>query len=186
MALVIGVIGACLAGGMRVWDSAREFNRAEAGAVVALQVIERDLHNTFPFHAVPFRGDVDGMAFPGLLPRETDAGEPDFGLGTVTYSYNRNDRSLLRRTTDLPAAASDGEPAEELLDGLTELRLRYYEPPVEKGATGKWVDTWANPTNFPSRVRLDLTFGEQADRFTLTRTVLIPVISESPHEPTAH
>ena len=68
VALVVGVISACLAAGFRVWESARTCNAVESQAMLGLAILEKDLANGFVFQPVEFKGDASRLAFPCLIP----------------------------------------------------------------------------------------------------------------------
>ena len=67
LGVVIAAIAGSLAGGIKVWDAARNFNEGEAAAALALAELERDLVNSFDFFDLSFSGHKDGMAFPGVV-----------------------------------------------------------------------------------------------------------------------
>ena len=65
--VVAGVIGACLAGGIRTWDAARDFTVVEADALIDLEIMQRDLMNAIRFKGIGFKGSKTRMSFPALL-----------------------------------------------------------------------------------------------------------------------
>lgn len=141
LGMVIAAVGACLNGGIRVWDMARVFGAAEIEGSLALEQVGRDLRSAFPFSAIEFRRAGDEVTFAGLvLEKDTRA----LRLGSIRYWLDRGNRALVREATVYP----DGTPQPERLAAhVVDLRFAY---PDEKRASG------GAGTNLPRRVDVDL------------------------------
>ncbi|MDA0577314.1 MAG: prepilin-type N-terminal cleavage/methylation domain-containing protein [Verrucomicrobia bacterium] len=149
MAVVVSAIGFCLAGGLRVWDAAQHFGKAESGGLVAMESLCGDLRNTFAFQAIGFHGEPGLVAFPGFTTREDRDAGLRRDLSTVRY-YVR-DGDLVRETVLYPAGA---RMAEHLASGVADLRFVYQDSAGE---------TVAATTNLPVWVDIALVLEAGAD-----------------------
>ena len=177
--VVVTVVAACLAGGIRVWDRTRTLAVTEANAVIGLRIIEKDLANTFAFYGIRFDGGPAGLSFPGLvLPRpagsdksqDSDTGER---IGMVKYWFDPQKKALFRQEKVYPCNEASPVVAEELLPHLQSLALQYYAP-ARQGLGGAWQGSWDDETNFPSRVRVQLVFEQEEGVVNISRTILLP------------
>ncbi|MDI6774506.1 MAG: prepilin-type N-terminal cleavage/methylation domain-containing protein [Verrucomicrobiota bacterium] len=177
VALLVGAIGACLAGGFRVWDSARTCNVVDGQAMIALAVLERDLMNGRPFHEIEFRGSPDQLTIPGLAPSRDPGEGPAERLGTIQYTFDPVARSLIRSSWAFPSGARPACDVEKLLAGVSGARFRYWAGPggADSPAVGEWRKEWRSPTNFPGMVRVDFAFGDDRRSFEISRTFVLPL-----------
>lgn len=159
LALVITTIGACLSAGLRVWDVARTFNRGEADATLALDLMARDLCNVLPFEAIAFEGQPDALAFAGTV---RSGAEGRLELGTIAYTLTG--QALRRRETPYPEGSGR---AEDLADAVLDLRFSYM--------TGE-DETVSATTNLPRAVRVELTVDDGQGPVALRRTVALPTV----------
>lgn len=175
LGVVAGVIAACLAGGIRVWDVARKFNMGEADACIGLIRFEKDLMNSFRFQGIDFKGMPREISFPGLIeyPRAGDgSGETVEEIVTVKYYVDETGRVLLRKAIFFRGGME--QQAEAIATGLQQATMKYYARGAEETGGG-WMDEWpSNATNFPSAVRIELSFMKDGER-PISRTVVLPV-----------
>ena len=170
MGLVIACVGACLAGGIRVWESTRTFNRVESEVYYALHVMERDLHNTFAFHGVPFSGGSGAATFPAwYLAPEAEAVRR---IGAVQYTFDPYAGVLLRGHWAFPDSpnALSGEP---LIQGVRRFGLRYRGG--APGRLGGWQEQWSDPTNHPHAVEVSIAMEGRDDTEPYEKTIVMPV-----------
>jgi type II secretory pathway pseudopilin PulG len=183
LGVVIGVLAACIAGGLRVWDTAQTFQNAEADAVLGLEILERDVGNAVPFFGVPFDGDAEGMVLPALVDDATGRLRP----GTVRYRYDRAGGRLLRTAWVFPGEPPDalgGEAVCTRLRGLewefcvVEERRDEAGPAARPGETGETESAdrmarWTGEaTNLPAAVRIRLTLEQDETPQRLERTIV--------------
>ena len=166
LAIVIAAIGACLAGGIRVWDAARRFDVVEGDAALALDLMARDIRNALTFNGVPFEAEPETIGFAGVV-RGSEGGFADEGegaaLGSIAYRLDGAERALMRVTAVHP----DGrERAEPVADAVAALRFLYTWPPRDDGAS---------PSGFPVTVTIRMTVGEERDATPFERLVTIPI-----------
>jgi len=167
LAVVIGVIGACLAGGIRVWDSAQTFNTLERDAFVGLTLMEKDLMNALPIYAIGFDCQASSLKFPALL--ESDE---VLEVGTVEYSLDESVRALKRREEAYPQGE---EQAERLVENVEIMELAYFRLVSVEGQTVEWREIDAGATNFPDKVEITLALADGDRTIAITKTVLMPV-----------
>jgi prepilin-type N-terminal cleavage/methylation domain-containing protein len=154
---VIGVVGACLSGGIRVWDAARTFNEVESKAFFCEAVIRRDLANMVAVPALGFVGQPGAMEFP-VLARGAGDGETAT-IRMLKYAFEADEGRIVRHARALPA----GEPwRETLLDGAGSLKLRFYRRQEEEGGKASWEELKVPVTNFPDRVQVRFAIGAGA------------------------
>ena len=162
VAVVAGTIGACLAAGIRVWDRTRTFGLAETEATLALEVMARDLRNSFMFFDIPFQATAAEISFPGLV---REGGAESGGverIGTIGYFFVPAVAALMRSAAVYPADEAAAEAAESLISGIGGLSLSFCDP----AAGGAWQSEWMDRTNRPDAVRigLELLSGDVSGR----------------------
>jgi prepilin-type N-terminal cleavage/methylation domain-containing protein len=178
MAVVLGVIGACLAAGIRVWDEAGKFGVAESDAVVGLQIIEKDLKNSVPFHAIVFEGKRSDVSFASLVVPVRQGLRNEGGsvaqprIGTVRYFFDAGGMALFRSQDIYGADFAQARTPERIMSNLRDVSLAYYGLVGGKG-NGAWSDQWVDPTNRPVAVRISLSFRDR--EALLTKTVVLPM-----------
>ena len=178
--VVVAVIAACLAGGLRVWDRTRTFAVMEADAVIALRIMERDLMNTFPFYGMRFDGGPTGLSFPGRVtvarpgPDGVERVEEGTRIGGVRYWFDPQQGTLFRHASEYPQGETAAGVAEALLSNLEGVGLQYGVRASQRRGGQAWQDNWDSETNFPARVRIRLTFSRDESAVNITRTVLVP------------
>ncbi len=175
LGVVVGAVGACLAGGIRVWDVARRFNRHEADAFMGFQVMRRDLAQTLPFEAAPLEGGHDGVQFVAVTPVPDAEGlaEAVPRLARIRYYLDRDRQAWCRAVAPF---AWGGETAPEVVEILVsdvdDVALRYGAAAEdEAGSMTGWADDWNNPTNLPAVVEAELTAGGSL----MTQWFLVPL-----------
>jgi prepilin-type N-terminal cleavage/methylation domain-containing protein len=177
--VLMAVIAACLAGGIRVWDRSQSFAVIESEAAIGLRILEKDLMNTFPFYGIRFNGEPTSLSFPSLILGEQERRQSDdiseFGerIGTVKYWFDSQKQTLFRQTWTYPRNDTSTGNAEALLSHLGNVSLQYYASARERQG-GSWQQGWDDETNFPSRVRIQLSFIRDSETMNMVRTVLLP------------
>ena len=176
LALVGAAIGACIAGGIRVWDRARTFHVAESEALLGLERFSSDVMNTFHFYAIPFEGATAELSLPALVVA-SEGGVGEAGrVGTVRYYFDRGRGGLYRLSAVFPLSPPQRSAgAEEVVSGLSDLRLTYLDR-----RNGGWEDAWQNRTNRPSGVRVEMRFVDGDRSRDVTRTLVMAT-----HDPVA-
>jgi prepilin-type N-terminal cleavage/methylation domain-containing protein len=162
MAVIIGVIGACLSGGIRVWDSARVFNDLESDAFIAMDIMEKDVKNSLSVYVVGFEGGKSEMSFPGYI--DTEKG---LGIGIIRYELDENNHVLLRREQTWKGHDLQKE---QLLNNIKALDFTYYME-----MTSVWQNAGESITNFPDKVEVKVLLGRGEREVLIERKILMPV-----------
>jgi len=170
LALVLGVLGASIAAGIRVLTAARTANMVESGVALGFEVIEKDLANTFPFYAIAFKGDASGIVFPGIV-ETIDGGERRESVGHVSYVFDAEEDVLFRTAWAFPGDGMREPMRDTIIEDLAEIRLSYAD--MNEGDIA-WQSTWSNFTNHPDVVRVELVFGRRRETREFSRTVVLP------------
>jgi len=164
LGVVVAAVGACLAGGIRVWDVARQFNRYEADALIGFQVMRRDIGQAMPFEAAPLAGTYDGLEFTGVtaVPDAAGLDEAVLRLARVRYYLDYDRQAWCRAVA--PFGWGEGRPpevVEVLISDVDTVALRYAAAPEdgESSSASGWSDSWENPTNLPAVVEAELSVG---------------------------
>ena len=177
MALVIAVIAACIAGGLRVWDTARAFQTSEAEMTMGLDMMERDLINAVPFYGIEFEGETRSVTFPGWVSGE----DGERRIGAIRYRFDVILGRLLRDAWVFPGDPPDDRRSEALASRIRAFEMEYFvfqdlsdstDPSDQSDTRGQWADS---ATNFPAAVRIRLTLDEGSPPISVTRTIVRPV-----------
>ena len=185
LALLVAAIGACVAAGIRVWDTARRTGLAETETAVFLRVLQRDLMNAFRFYAVPFSGEATAVSFPGLTvgtdgpPAGDGHRQDDYRVATLGYRFDPSTRCVFRTQQSFPEGARQETKLLTLTDNF---RLQYAAAPGRAGATVAWTDRWVDATNFPERVQIVFSTSRGADSMPCQRTFILPVTNVRPED----
>jgi prepilin-type N-terminal cleavage/methylation domain-containing protein len=175
LALVMGALGACLASGLRVWESAARFNAVESEALIGLEMMEKDVVNSFVFHGIAFDGRSEQLAFPLLVSQLPDPERSTAcpRIGTVRYSFNERKKRFFRKKWVYPSEEPEG--METVVENVERVELRYLSLPSNgDGAAGNWKDSWESTTNLPDGVSIDMVFDDEGREMRFRRLVMLP------------
>jgi prepilin-type N-terminal cleavage/methylation domain-containing protein len=169
VAVLALAVGATLAAGIRVWDRAREGNAFEAGAMMALDSMERDLANAVKFTSLPFRGTRQDLAVPTLIEGETLAAPR---IGTVQYGFSPRNGELRRTVWPFPdREPTDGGGFTVAIRGLGGFSLSY----GFLARDGSEIEWRTEATNLPIGVRATVTMTNGMERLEWQRTFRLPL-----------
>lgn len=164
-ALAVAALLAAFAGSLRVWDRAAGASSALQDAAVALEWLQRDLHNAIASRQARFEGGADQLQFPACTGGESE----DSPVGIVTYGVAPASRQLQREWLRLPRVTGGAPSVEVAAAGIESIRFSY-----RSGPEGAWVTTWNDPTGRPATVRMTLRFAPERGGIEIQRTVAIP------------
>ncbi|MFO7871962.1 MAG: prepilin-type N-terminal cleavage/methylation domain-containing protein [Kiritimatiellia bacterium] len=180
LGVVIGVIGASVSGGIKVWEKAVEHHAVESKVIPGLGITAKDLAGVPDFYGVAFKGERSEFSLPVRL--DGSEAEGVGRMGTVRYSFDFRRGALMRKTWPFPGAEPPpGRGEENLFDGAESVKFLYLEAPREDKSDGLvegpdgavWHEEWHNPTNPPSAVRIEVSFSGEGGRKTFSRTVVL-------------
>ena len=118
------VIAGAFAAGFRVWQ--RAVAKGDEQAVMALELIQKDLCNTIPFRLIPFQGNQIRVEMPGPVMNPEGGSRPE-QLGSIRYEFNAASHTLDRVVRWFPSPGTEKEKRETLMDSVEALRFAYGE-----------------------------------------------------------
>ncbi len=182
LAVVVGSIGTCLAAGIRVWETARRFNRLEGGAVIGMAIMEKDMVNLITSRVLPFAGGEKEISIPSILESLDASGRHSEGIGIVKYSFRPDKGLVIRKQWAYSGDEPPHEAAETIIRNVSDFSLSYYHhAPLAAGAAGSegsvggWRTEWAGTTNLPAAIRVRILRTDGEDRTSMEKTVLMPL-----------
>lgn len=162
IAVAATVVAGAFAAGFRVWQRASQQGGATEDAVIALELIQKDVRNSEPFRLVPFRGSESGLELPAVVSNQP---------GSIRYEFSSASRQLERVVRVFSILEGEKEAREVILGKVESVRFSY----GDRGPDGKGVVTWAGAwppgTNTPAAVKVQLRSPPLID---LERTVVLP------------
>lgn len=167
LAAVVGVLSAVI----RVWETARAEDQGLRDVFLGLELLERDLRNAVPFHAVPPSGDARSLT---VAARVIDPTGGARRLGTIAYGFDPGNGVLQRRAWTYPDAPPvAGEP---VMQGLDRFRLSYRMAHPTQPGVWEWVAALDPERGRPTAVRVEFAIDEE-DRSSdvVVRTIRLPV-----------
>jgi prepilin-type N-terminal cleavage/methylation domain-containing protein len=182
-ASILGVIGltilATFASGFRVYERIQTFGGAQADVLIALETLERDLHNTFFLSSIPVSGTSASIAIPAVIEVvETVDGEEKLltSLGRYFYTYSSSDGSIKRVQQNYGAAASDKAPDVDDIDPLAnveDITFSFYAYDQENQQYS-WSSGWDKGENKVLKaVKVEVSYLNASQTVTLKRTIFL-------------
>lgn len=176
LAVIVSAVLGGLHFGHRAWEIVPALEERDASEAAARAVSEI-LENTYPARvadtrqlgALVFAGRSDDLTFVTLSEGETQFG----GLILMRLGVDNGPKGkVLRLWTDVfrPQAAwasAVGRVAsEDVIDGVTSLRIEYFGPSV-KSASDSWQSEWLDRDRLPKMISLQITGQHGARRYAL-------------------
>ena len=191
---ILGVIGLTIlttfASGLHVFERVQTFGGPQADVLLALEEMEKDIRNVFPYSTIAFKGDTQSITFPTVIETfETIDGEEEVvsSIGKVSYyianvTYiNEITKGLIRAQHNYSQAITGVEAPEdqsETLASIEDLAFEYYfynEDTEEYG----WQSLWsAEEENLLSGVKIAVTYKDGDRDVQIERTVFIPTLQK--------
>lgn len=172
VAIVAGVVAAAFAAGFRVWQ--RAVRPGDGEAVLALELIAKDIRNTVPFRLEPFKGKANGIDIPSLVTTPRPGGAATVLPGMVGYEFNPAARTLERVTRYFPFPDPERTVREMVMEAVEAVRFTYGEVGTENGNGVLWSPDWQGRTNTPAAVKVELEFIAGGTRLERERIILLP------------
>lgn len=174
LGVVTAAIGACIAGGIRAWESVRNFNALELNVLPALEIFEKELRNSIEFFGIDFEGADQELKFAEII-RGSDAGSRLPRIGTVRYFFNATHGTVLRKAWAYPEDEPD--KAEVMMSRISGMDLDYfYVMETPAGNVGEWDDFRERGTNLVHGVKIHLEYrGPGGQTHEISRVITMPV-----------
>ena len=174
VAVAATVVASAFAAGFRVWQRASQMGGAASDALIALELMEKDVHNTTPCRLVPFSGNGSWVEIPAVVPVPLATGTQD-QPGSIRYEFNSREHGVDRIPRYFPFPGSGQQTQEALLTQVEDVRFSYGEGDARGGGTVNWTGSWVGRTNVPAAMKVELTILQGGQRIDLERTIVLPV-----------
>ena len=173
IASTAAVVATAFAAGLKVYDRAQQLGGPYGGALLAHEVMQRDLRNTVLTRLSVMRGEKAWIEIPSVVRRQApdDAGEY---LGIIRYEYVRNTRSLDRVVFLYLAPDRSEQRRETLATGLEGIEFAYGERGAAQSKGEAWRESWTSRTNVPGAVRVAIRITQGGEQRELRQTVAMP------------
>ena len=162
MVVIVGVIGVCLSGGIRVWDRARVFDDLEQDAFITMDIMEKDIRNSLSVYSIGFDGKQSSVSFPAYI--TTDKGR---SIGSVIYDFAKSKYFLVRTEQ---SRQQDDLVVERMLDNVIALEFKYYQM-----SNSVWQNMGEAITNFPGKVDIRLLLVNGERELLMARQIVLPL-----------
>jgi hypothetical protein len=146
------------------------FGDDEGHATLAMLEAERDLRNAAPLAALPFVGEAHAVTMAGLVQDQRHGDPSRRVIGSIRYRFEPDGGVLLKQTWPYPAETPGDGDGIALVEELEAFTCRYYEP-----REAQWLDAWADPSNLPARVAIELSCTSGAARIVLRQEIVLPL-----------
>jgi prepilin-type N-terminal cleavage/methylation domain-containing protein len=180
LSVILGVVGASLMSGIRVWDSARAFHDKQSPLAIGFDTMSKDIMNAPPCYAIPWQGTAAEIIMPTLVPGRSTGQESlpvaPPRLGRVRYYLDPASHELRRKVWAVP----DAEPGfgEQLMTGIQRAAFEYRARSAD--GYGPWISTWSSETNQPVAVRMTLEVARGGGQPVTYQRVVVPWVGTTP------
>lgn len=173
IAVVATVLASAFAAGFRVWQRTSQVGGRSTDALIALEMMEKDIHNTIPCRMVAFSGGEDWVEIPSVV----TSGLAGSGSqsGCVRYEFNTSGKGVDRILRYFPFPDPEQLKREQALDDVQALRFLYMDRDANGKATLTWTRGWTGRTNSPVAMKVMFTVGQGGDQVDLERAIVLPV-----------
>lgn len=177
LAAVTAAVVACLAAGIRVWETASVVGVRERELFSAAEIVRKDLVNIATFPGIPFEGTVAMMRFHTKVAGVWQADESGPGdqwqnghLGEAVFQVDGNTGNFCRMRRRAVQGTEDWQDVEVLAGGIARVVFGYG---VLKEGSVEWQDAWKDSTNIPSAVKISLFPVGGSVHSTVQTTVIL-------------
>jgi prepilin-type N-terminal cleavage/methylation domain-containing protein len=181
--VVIGLsIYGTFANGINIWKKVTGPSVMEDVALF-FEKASYDLRNSFKMTGLRFRGSPAEMSFPTKIKHYDEQEGFKDSIGRVTYSFNRNKKTVTQERTDYSGVYLDKSvPGNVLVRGVSSLRFEYYVFDARQKKYS-WVTNWQEreesfgiqiEENIPLMVRIELGLADDGVEQKFVKLVSIP------------
>ncbi|MEI6809268.1 MAG: prepilin-type N-terminal cleavage/methylation domain-containing protein [bacterium] len=160
--------------GLLVWERASGYDMKRMETMLALEGLEKEVRNTFPFHAIEFKGSPSGMKFAGIVSGTTDEGRVQ-RFCEIKYDFDSPAHTLRRQSRIYPFGSAGGDESVEVLSGVEIVKVTYAAIPEKGRSFAVWLESWDNVRKLPAAVRIEFEFSGAGGPARITRTIRLPV-----------
>jgi len=162
---ISGAIGAAILGvfsaGVNVYKKVRVYENGRLNTFLAMEKMERDLHNTFLFNAIPFLGGKNSISFFGLV---------GGSCGRISYAFDSSQGYIIKTQIPYPGVSEMAKLSDVMPAGNLSFSYCYYDS-VNKNYL--WKESWQDAVNLPFAVKISIQSKSDDNKEEFTRTVII-------------
>ncbi|MFH1189728.1 MAG: type II secretion system protein [Candidatus Omnitrophota bacterium] len=178
MAVIGLTIVSTFSGGLKIFYRMEGYNTVKADVLIAIEKMERDLRNTFPYNGMEFMGSSKRVTFPGLTRKLNDKGLPEEFPGSISYYLDESGRAkaLSREDKRYTQAIKKENPERGLVTRLAEienLSFKYYSYDNESDSYN-WAGVWDKSEGIEAGEELNKKPGQE-DLLLKDKTEKIPL-----------
>ena len=169
--ILIGVIVSAFAGGIKVWELASNFDSRRMEALVAVEMMEKEIHNAVQFGRLGLVGDESSM----VLATSPGVDGPGGRTVVVEYWFDEAAARLYKRTRRHPF--DDGASSSEVV--LSNVRDALFSYARAVGVQGLvWGHSWPSGVErsgeLPAGVRVEVDIGGENEVIKLNKSIYRP------------
>lgn len=174
LTVLLAAILMTLYSGLLVWERASGYDMKRMETMLALESLEKEVRNTFPFHAIEFKGSPSGMKFAGVINVTTD-GVRIQRFCEIKYDFDPTAHTFRRQSRIYPFGLSGGDESLAVLSGVDVVKVSYASTPEKDRSLAAWLETWDNGGKLPAAVRIEFEFHGTGTPARMIRTIRLPV-----------
>jgi len=180
MVLVGAATVASLAGGVRVWERARESSTDGRSSLIAFDHLRRDVHNIRRFTLVPFEGTYGQFAAATVERVDRDSDQPA-EIGRLGYFLDERRHVLCRSFVPYRLMRRERftDRCQAVLEDVARLRFSYFGVEKEGGQAG-WFEHW-HATEPPLTLQCTVTIQGPHGQ-AVPQMLLVSLVSAAPAE----
>ncbi len=178
---VAGIISlavmAVLGSGLKTYERIQSYGNVQTEVLLALEVMEKNIRNTFYFSGINFIGTSQSIEFAGIVESVNEEGNVKEGVGKISYYFDKSLGNLVAENRGYALATSEEfvvADSSETLAFIESFKLTYYylNPETEKYG---WKDSWDDKEEMiPKGVKMEVGFKDGQENVEVERIILIP------------
>jgi prepilin-type N-terminal cleavage/methylation domain-containing protein len=170
IAVAATVVAGAFAAGFRVWQRASQQGGGYEDAIIALELIQKDIRNTEPFRLIPFKGSDSDIEIPSIIAGLGPNGAQN-QPGSIRYVFSATSRRLERVKKTVIVPGGELESREQVMDNVESVRFSYADCGPDGKSAVTWSGAWPAGTNIPVAVKVQVKAPPLID---LERIVVLP------------
>ena len=170
IAVAATVVAGAFAAGFRVWQRASQQGGGYEDAMIALELIQKDIRNTEPFRLIPFKGSDSDIEIPSIIAGLGPNGAQN-QPGSIRYVFSATSRRLERVKKTVIVPGGELESREQVMDNVESVRFSYADCGPDGKSAVTWSSVWLPGTNTPAAVKVQLRAPPLVD---FERIIVLP------------
>ena len=158
LSLIVSAALTLYVGGLRVWHQIDQYDTPALSATLAIDSLEKDLMNQYPWDGVKWTGGSDEMNFLVLIRGRLVDSTNRFA--EVGYVFEEREQALLRTAVVFDQSGERDPVTEYLGENVTGILFEYAARPEAGQKELRWLPEWKDRASAPVAVRVQMTLGE--------------------------